>query len=88
MMQCLLKGKAHVDAADLCGDTCLHEAVWQQDTEAAQLLTDWGASWTQTNLCGESPLDIAKKIGYLDAPLKSRELSDTKSDTASTGGDS
>jgi hypothetical protein len=56
----LLEHGAHVDAANLVGDTALHQAARRGYLESIRLLLAHGANRTLRNAHGETALDLAK----------------------------
>lgn len=60
-----LRRGAHVQVQDSCGNTPLHYTAFSEEERTATLLTERGGAIDIANYQGDSPLDIALKVGDL-----------------------
>jgi hypothetical protein len=61
LAQVLLGANANVNAADAHGDTPLHKAAYNGNSDVVELLLAHGASINATNKMGQTPLQVAQK---------------------------
>lgn len=65
IVKLLIERNAHVDHANINGDTALTLAAHRDRIEIVQLLFEHGANVNQTNINGDSALTLASEKGLM-----------------------